>query len=70
MHSGWLENYINHHQIVDRIGPGVLISENFDITYGLGHLTIVPETLTVTARDTLAGCNGLQPVYSSGKTFY
>ena len=52
------------------IGPGVLISENFDITYGLGHLTIVPETLTVKAKDTVAGCSGVQPVYSSFNSIY
>ena len=32
------------------IGPGVLISENFDISYGLGHLTIVPAPLTIQAK--------------------
>jgi SdrD B-like domain len=47
-----------------------LISENFDITYGLGNLTIIPDTLVVKAKDTIAGCNGEQPVYKSTKTIY
>jgi hypothetical protein len=52
------------------IGPGVLLNENFDITYGLGNLHIVPETLYVKARDTVTGSNGAQPVYSSDKYVY
>jgi hypothetical protein len=52
------------------IGPGVLISENFDINYGLGNLTILPATLTVKANDTSITCTGVQPVYRSINTFY
>ena len=52
------------------IAPGVLLSENFDISYGLGTLTIVPETLTVKANDTTAGCNGVQPAYTFTNSIY
>jgi len=48
----------------------VLISENFDITYGLGNLTIVPATLTVRAKDSAISCAGIQPVYSSINSIY
>jgi hypothetical protein len=52
------------------IAPGVLMSENFDITYGLGHLTITPEVLTVTANDAIAGCNGVIPTFTSTNEIY
>ncbi|MBK9412185.1 MAG: hypothetical protein IPN61_01975 [Bacteroidetes bacterium] len=47
-----------------------MLSENFDISYGLGTLTIVPETLTVKANDTTAGCNGVQPAYTFTNSIY
>ncbi len=34
------------------IVPAAMLSDNFDITYGLGHLTILPAPLTVQALDT------------------
>ncbi|MEP7265771.1 MAG: MBG domain-containing protein, partial [Bacteroidota bacterium] len=34
---------------VHDVVPGALISNNFDITYGVGKLTITPATLTITA---------------------
>ncbi len=38
------------------------MSENFDITYGIGHITITPENLTVTANDaTVSNCTGIIP---------
>jgi len=37
---------------VNSIVPGAMLSNNFDITYGLGHLTILPAELTVKALDT------------------
>ncbi|POY35312.1 hypothetical protein C3K47_16135 [Solitalea longa] len=32
--------------------PGALRNDNFDISYGLGNLTILPAALSITARDT------------------
>ena len=37
-----------------RIVPAAMISENFEISYKLGHLKILPATLSVKANDT---CN-------------
>lgn len=52
------------------IGPGVLINENFDISYGLGNLTIVPALLSVKANDTTADCTGVQPQYAFTNSIY
>ena len=52
------------------IGPGVLISGEFRYYLWFRQLTIVPEPLTVTAKDTVAGCNGIQPLYSLADSIY
>jgi Subtilase family/MBG domain (YGX type)/Secretion system C-terminal sorting domain len=44
--------------------PGALVSNNFDITYALGKLTITPATLTITANDKVTSY-GTSPVLTS-----
>ena len=51
------------------IVPGALLSENFDITYGLGTLQILPATLTVEADDQTVSF-GQQPAYTSAISGY
>ena len=47
---------------INTIVPAAMLSDNFDITYGLGHLTIREATLTVKAIDTSA-IYGALPVF-------
>jgi PKD-like domain/Secretion system C-terminal sorting domain/SprB repeat len=41
------------------IVPGAFLSDNFEVTYGLGDLIITPAPLTVTALDDSALCNNV-----------
>ncbi len=44
--------------------PGVLVNSNFDITYGLGTVTIKPDTLIVTVKDTSRPYGNPNPSFS------
>ena len=46
------------------IVPGAFLSENFDITYGLGTLTIIPTELNATAKDTSRFVGDPNPVFT------
>ena len=46
------------------IVPGAFLSENFDITYGLGTLTIIPNELNATAKDTSRFVGDPNPVFT------
>ena len=50
-------NATNHNYIV----PGALLSNNFDVTYGIGNLTITPAPLTVKTEDAPAITYGANP---------
>ena len=44
--------------------PGVLVNSNFDISYGLGSVTIKPDTITVTAKDTTRKYGDANPAFA------
>ncbi len=44
--------------------PGVLVNSNFDITYGLGIVTIKPDTIIVTAKDTSREYGSPNPAFA------
>ena len=46
------------------IVPGAFLSENFDITYGLGTLTIIPSELIATAVDTSRYVGDSDPAFT------
>ncbi|MFM9007563.1 MAG: MopE-related protein, partial [Bacteroidota bacterium] len=46
---------VGQHWIV----PGAFITPNYDVRYEVGDLTILPDTLVVSARDTQAACDSL-----------
>lgn len=52
------------------IAPGVLMSENFDISYALGNLTITPKTLFVRAEDKVKACTDTSINFTAIKEFY
>jgi hypothetical protein len=52
------------------IAPGVLMSENFDISYALGNLTITPKTLFVKAENKTKTCLDAGIEFTSIKEFY
>lgn len=52
------------------IAPGVLMSENFDISYALGNLTITPKTLFVRAEDKVKACTDSSINFTAIKEFY
>ena len=43
------------------IVPGAFFDDNFEISYGIGNLTIVPAEITVKAKDTTLDCFGTPP---------
>lgn len=47
------------------IVPAALLSENFEISYGLGKLTILPAPLSVKAEDKVIDQNSSLPVFTS-----
>ncbi|HUH34062.1 MAG TPA: T9SS type A sorting domain-containing protein, partial [Daejeonella sp.] len=50
--------------------PGALLSNNFDITYGLGKLTILPAPLSVRADDKVIYYGSALPAFTSTITGY
>ena len=52
---------VGSHYIV----PAAFSSFNFDITYGVGNLTVQPATLTIHAKDTTMFYGGSLPVFTS-----
>ncbi len=52
---------------VNTIVPGAMLSNNFNITYGLGHMTINPAILTIRALDT-STAYATEAVYSDSVT--
>jgi hypothetical protein len=49
---------------VQKVVPGALLNENFEVTYGIGKLTILPATLTVKANNVVVPY-GTPPVFTS-----
>jgi hypothetical protein len=52
---------VGNHYIV----PAAFSSFNFDITYGLGNLTVTQGTLTIKTKDTTMNFGGTVPVFYS-----
>jgi hypothetical protein len=55
---------------VNTIVPGALLSSNFDVTYGLGTLTILPAPLTVRTDSSTITYGSKSPSFASNITGY